>query len=294
MKKKFLILGLLLAMTLACATAQPPAPATSAPSVETLVAGTIQAMTAAAPQVTAAPTAASAPTVNGTAVSFENISFTLPTDAAFSALAGNVPAVMDEMSGSEIPQHVKFELDGYALYDTFFDAQILVYPAPAYAAMNDAAAQSVAALQAIVNGTTAANKDNLPRIVTFNAGQLFAAQIQVVRFANGAGVRSLVEYGQYYATVNNRDLFYQFQGLTSDGKYFILAILPISHPLLAINEKPETVPPTGGLPFPGYDDPDAIAAYYNDATSLLNSAAPNSFQPALTSLDRLIESLNIQ
>ncbi|MBC6940919.1 MAG: hypothetical protein DWB59_13010 [Anaerolineae bacterium] len=52
--------------------------------------------------------------------------------------------------------------------------------------MNDAAAQSIAALQAIINGTTAANKDNLPRIVTFNAGQMFAAQIQVVRFANGS------------------------------------------------------------------------------------------------------------
>ncbi len=83
MKKKFLIVGLLLAMTLACATAQPPAPATSAPSVETLVAGTMQAMTAAA------PTATSAPTVNGTAVSFENISFTLPTDAAFSTSNSN-------------------------------------------------------------------------------------------------------------------------------------------------------------------------------------------------------------
>ncbi|MBC6940918.1 MAG: hypothetical protein DWB59_13005 [Anaerolineae bacterium] len=88
MKKKFLILGLLLAMTLACATAQPPAPATSAPSVETFVAGTIQAM------------AAAAPTVNGTAVSFENISFTLPTDAAFSALAGNVPASNSNWTGT--------------------------------------------------------------------------------------------------------------------------------------------------------------------------------------------------
>jgi len=260
--------------------------------VETLVAGTIQAMTAAAPPNTAAPTV---PAINGSAVSFENVSFSLPADVASSALAGKVPAINEtDWTLDNAPEHIKFQLDGYKLYDTFHDPRILVNPAQEYAAVNEGAGRNIAKLQAILSGSAAPTAENLPAIASFNAGQLFAAQIQVIHFANGSGVRFLTEYGQYYATANNHDLFYQFQGLTSDGKYYVLAILPISHPLLAFDENPETVPPTGGISFPGYDNPDAVNAYYTSVVTLLNSAAPNGFEPSLTSLDGLIESLNIQ
>jgi hypothetical protein len=148
-------------------------------------------------------------------------------------------------------------------------------------------------LQALINGTAAANADNLPHITTFNAAQVFAAQIQTVKFANGSGVRFLTEYAQYVATANNSYLFYNFQGLTDDGKYYILAILPTSHPLLAFDEKPETIVPEGGIPFPGYDNPDAVAPYYDSVVTLLNQQAANSFMPTLTDLDRLIESITI-
>jgi hypothetical protein len=188
---------------------------------------------------------------------------------------------------------VKFEFDNYALYDTFHDAQILVFPAQEYAAMNEGAAANIARLQAIIDGTTAADASNLPHITTFNAGQLFAAQIQVIQFQGGSGVRFLTEYGQYFATANNTDLFYQFQGLTSDGKYYILAILPVSHPLLAVEENPEAYVPEGGIPFPGYENENAVNNYYTDVINLLNSITPDGFTPTLTDLDALIQSITI-
>lgn len=288
MTKRLLILGALLAVMLACAQIQPPPSAAPAQSVETIVAATVQALTAAAPLTSVPPT----PPVNGSAVSFENVTFALPADVADNALAGRVPAYNDaEWGYANAPEHVKFELDGYALYDTFHDPQILVFPAQEYAAINEAAKENIARLQAILNGSAAPTAENLPRVASFNAGQLFAAQIQILHFANGSGVRFLTEYGQDFVTVNNHDLFYQFQGLTSDGKYYILAILPASHPLLAHDDNPETVPPAGGVPFPGYENVGAINTYYADAVNLLNSAAPNSFTPALTSLDALIQSI---
>lgn len=288
MTKRLLILGALLAVMLACAQIQPPPSAAPAQSVETIVAATVQALTAAAPLTSVPPT----PPANGSAVSFENVTFALPADVADNALAGRVPAYNDvEWGYANAPEHVKFELDGYALYDTFHDPQILVFPAQEYAAINEAAKDSMTRLQAILNGSAAPTAENLPRVASFNAGQLFAAQIQILHFANGSGVRFLTEYGQDFVTVNNHDLFYQFQGLTSDGKYYILAILPASHPLLAHDDNPETVPPAGGIPFPGYENVDAITTYYADAANLLNSAAPNSFTPALTSLDALIQSI---
>jgi len=291
MKKLLPILAVGLLILTACA---PTAPATSnGPSVEEIVAATMQALTAAAPP----PASATAP-VDGMAASFQNVSFVLPTGLATNVLSGTVPAVNMPDDGpimANAPEHVKFEFDNYALYDTFHDAQILVFPAQEYAAMNEGAAANIAKLQAIIAGTAAANADNLPHITTFNAAQVFAAQIQTIKFANGSGVRFLTEYAQYVATANNKYLFYNFQGLTDDGKYYILAILPVSHPLLAYDEKHETVIPEGGIPFPGFDNTDASAfdAYYDSVVALLDQQAANSFTPTLTDLDRLIESIVI-
>lgn len=290
MKNKLFVLSAVLLVTLACISAQPTTPAV--PNVETIVAATVQALTFAAPPPTSVPTT---PPANGPVISFENVSFILPEGVATNALSGTIPAANEEPGWGTAPEHIKFELDGYTLYgNTFHKPQILVYPAQEYAALNEGAGRSMERLQAILNGSTAPTAENLPGIAAFNAGQLFAAQIQVIRFANGSGVRFLTEYGQYFATANNVDLFYQFQGLTSDGKYYIIAILPASHPLLAFDEKPETAPPAGGIPFPGYDNESALTTYYTDVVNLLNSAAPESFQPTLLNLDALIQSLSAQ
>ena len=288
MKKIWTILAAGLLLLTACA---PTPPATSdGPSVDDIVAATMQALTAAAPPPT------STQPVDGMAVSFQRFSLVLPNGLATNVLTGSVPAV-NETEGPMVnaPEHVKFEFDNYAIPSTFHDPQILIYPAQEYAAMNDRAAANIAKLQAILNGTAAADADNLPHISIFNAAQVFAAQIQTVKFANGSGVRYLTEYAQYVATVNNNDMFYCFQGLTSDGKYYILAILPASHPLLAYDANPETVIPEGGIPFPGYDNTDASAfdAYYDSVVALLNQQAANSFMPALVSLDKLIESITV-
>jgi hypothetical protein len=296
--KKLLPVILSLLIILACAPfAQPTAPA--GPGVETIVAMTIEALTGAAPPATISPTAPPPPPSaqpNGMAVSYNNVSLFLPQELASNALAGTVPAVPAQPDGpgwDVAPEHIKVQLENYALYNTFHDAYVLIYPAQEYAAVSEGAASSIARLQAILSGAAAPTAENLPHITFFNAAQAFAAQTKTIQFQGGSGVRFLTEYAQYYATANNRDLFYEFQGLTSDGKYYILAILPASHPLLAMDEKPETIIPAGGIPFPGYDDQNALEAYYPAVVNLLNSAAPESFNPTLTILDALIQSISI-
>ncbi len=281
-------------LVIACSLSQTGTPAI--PNAETMVAGTLQAMTPALPLPTTISTAETiaSPQPVGNRVSHANVSFNLPAGVATSALAGTIAAVTGDDPGWGLaPEHIKFELDGYALYNTFHTPQILIYPAQEYAVLNEGAGRSIASLQAILNGSAPANADNLPAIAFFNAGQVFAAQIQVIQFMNGSGVRFLAEYGQYYATANNVDLFYQFQGLTSDGKYYIIAILPVSHPLLAFDENPETIPPAGGITFPGYDDEGALNGYYTNVVNLLNTAAPESYLPMLTDIDALIQSIEI-
>jgi hypothetical protein len=287
------LLFIMLAGSLLLAACIPPEPVTPAgPNVETMVAMTLESLTASAPTISN-PT----PTIaiqNGIVIAYKNVSFILPTGLATNALTGTIPAAIDEDPGWGLaPEHIKIELDGYSLGDTFHEPQFFIFPAQEYAALNEGAGASIARLQALLNGSAALSAENLPHVASFNAGQLFAAQIQLVSFTNGSGVRFLTEYGQYYATANNRDLFYQFQGLTSDGKYYILAILPISHPSLAFDEKPETTIPAGGIPFPGWDNQDAIPVYYTNVVNLLNTAAPDSFRPDLGTLDAMIQSITI-
>jgi hypothetical protein len=292
--KKILFVLLMVILLLACSFSQSITQVV--PNAETMVAGTFQALTAAAPPPNTMPATEPLPSPQpvGNLISFDNINFILPPEVAASALAGTIPAVIGDDPGWGLaPEYIKFELDGYALYNTFHTPQILVYPAQEYAAVNEGAGRSIAALQAILNGSAAPIAQNLPSIASFNAGQLFAAQIQVIQFKNGSGVRFLTEYGQYFATANNVDLFYQFQGLTSDGKYYIIAILPVSHPLLASDENPETIPPAGGVPFPGYDNESVLNTYYTDVVNLLNTAAPESYLPALTHFDALIQSIEV-
>ena len=289
MKKMLLVLMAGLFTLSACLPSQPAA--TAGPGVETIVAATLQSLTSVAPTVTPAP---SSP--NGNAVSFQNVSLVIPTGVATTALTGTVPALAPTTDGpgwDVAPEYIKIKLDNYAQYNTSHEALILVFPAQEYIAVNESAARNIGKLQAILNGSAAATAENLPSIPLFNAAQVFAAQIQTVQFQNGSGVRFLTEYAQYFATANNHDLFYEFQGLTSDGKYYIIAILPTSHPQLAMDPDPALTIPSGGIPFPGYDSQTGIDAYYPAVVSLLNSAAPDSFSPAVPMLDALIQSISI-
>ena len=115
---------------------------------------------------------------------------------------------------------------------------------------------------------------------------LLHTQVAFVDFENGRGVRFLTEYAQYFAPINNTDLFYTFQGLTSDGQYYVAAILPVAHPSL----------PADASQIPG-DDPEAFAdiydTYVNDIALQLAAYDAAEFTPDLALLDAMIASLEV-
>jgi hypothetical protein len=128
----------------------------------------------------------------------------------------------------------------------------------------------------------------------FNAQQVFASNIQVIAFQNGSGLRFLTEYAQYAAPVNNHELFYHFQGVTRDGDYYVIAILPITAPVLAETSDAAEVLPSGGVAYPDINAPNAnVQGYYTAITDLLNAISPDAFSPSLDQLDVLIQSIRI-
>jgi hypothetical protein len=169
-----------------------------------------------------------------------------------------------------------------------------VYPATAYGEMYSGAFESIHRLTNIIYspGTTISS-EKLPAVPFFNAQQVFASNVQLISFQNGKGVRFLTEYAQYAASANNHDLFYQFQGLTDDGAY-IIAILPITVPVLAETSDGGAVLPLGGIPYSYFADPQAdMQGYYTDVTALLNAMPQEAFSPTINKLDLLIQSMKI-
>ena len=288
MKKVWMGWIAILFLTLACGLSAPePAPQTG---VETIVAETLQSITASAVPMTEAPTVS-----EGSVVSANSVKFSIPVGLGTSANVETVAAVNIEEGPTfgQTPAHTKFSLTGYPLQGKFFEAYILVYPTAEYELVNEGAAYNLQKLRAILASPSAPlTKDMLPGITSFNAGMVFTSNMQVISFQNGTGVRFLTQYAQYLAVANNSDLFYEFQGLTHDGKYYIIAILPVNVPFFAADSSfPQTSLPADGIPVIG-DMPDE--AYYTAVVDRLNQTAPEIFTPSILSLDVLIQSILAQ
>jgi hypothetical protein len=81
-------------------------------------------------------------------------------------------------------------------------------------------------------------------------------------------------------------MFYTFQGLTNDGKYYISVIMPVSHPQL----------PASGEEYTGsmddlYED---FMAYLDETLLTLESWQDAEFSPTLVSLDDLVQSIKVR
>ena len=86
--------------------------------------------------------------------------------------------------------------------------------------------------------------------------------------------------------INNYELIYTYQGLTSDGKYYVAAVLPVNHPSLPVDG---TV--TGHEPPEFTSD---FPAYLAGVVKALNPQASYTFTPDLTQLDAMLGSLEIK
>ena len=234
----------------------------------------------------------------GTSVIYEPLSLLIPQQVATGASGKDFPRVDSEEAAwwQLSPGHLQVMLgDYYILQDKFHQPQIYVYPAQDYAELLPTVFENIHRLNNILSNTSAViNPDELPTVPFFNAKHIFASGIEVLSFQNGSGVRFVTQYAQYAAPVNNHELFYQFQGVTDDGAYYIIAIFPVTAPDLAENSDSAAVRPINGIAYPDMSDTNADwDAYYAAVTELLNTTPGDAFNPALGQLDALINSMEI-
>ncbi len=280
MKRLFYSIAMITILLFACsipstptqpAVTQPPVPTT--PPVPT---------SPPVPTITSIPTEPPGVVAN---VTCNELAFYLDPTLASGYNCETIPASTE---GMEItPQYTKLTLQGFVLSDKFWDAHISILPVAQYIPLlPDTIPGQVTALQVLIGGGPAG--DNLPLLPIFNAAQVFHAQYQVTPFGNGSGIRYITLYAQYFAPINNHDLFYTYQGLTTDGLYWVSAILPINNAILPVNA--DTMP--GGVSQEEFAA--NYVSYLTDITNQLNSQPSGSFTPTLAALDALVASITIQ
>jgi hypothetical protein len=238
------------------------------------------------PKVTRTPQPTNTPTPD---VVYHGISFSYPQILASDVKAEVIPASknLEENLGLPYPEHVQFTFSDYVLPNASHKPQIIIYPVSDFKATNEYAEGVIANLQQFLTDKPTVVSGQIPFFPFFNAAQLFKVHIGYLDFQNGAGVRFLTQYGQSATPIDNKGLFYTFQGLTHDGSAYVAAILPVSHPML----------PADGADTWG-DDYEAFANnfadYLRDVEQTLSAQAASSFTPSLSSLDRMIQSLEVK
>ncbi len=248
------------------------------------------------PTITITPTPV--PTIGDTPYQLQQVFFVMPACLSAAPMVSIVPAVLPSANAGPLmvfPQHRQIVLERYPLQQKYFVPLIRVFPVEEFAAMSELSAGSIARMQELLEAQTWQEGDTLPILPGYNMMQVFHAQVKFLDSKNVHGVRWLTELAQYSAPVNNRDLFYTYQGITRDGEYWVSVMLPVNAAYL--QEMPESVEvPDGGLDFPSLTSTireQELESYYTLMLRMLNNTPDGGFTPALNCLDQLVASIAV-
>ena len=137
---------------------------------------------------------------------------------------------------------------------------------------------------------------DIPRLPDYGGIQTFEAKVEAFPFQSGKGVLFLTQGTQEKAIVNNGHLEYDFQGISEDGKYYILAQL--SPKVLFLPDDYHTGK------FEDYAIPDGIIwsksdlkkydEYVAKITKRLEKLSADQYEPDLNEMKKIISTLKIE
>jgi hypothetical protein len=182
----------------------------------------------------------------------------------------------------DAPFYRRVTLQGYPVTNHVHKPQIFIYAVADLPVASDNAFKMADELKTLLQTQKAGDK--LPFLPLITDVQVMHAQVQYLDFKSGKGVRYLTQYNNGMSPVNNHDMFYTFQGLTSDGKFYVAAVLPVTNPDLPADAI------SSGSTLAGKAYLDAVAK----TVELLNQKPTTSFTPDLAKLDALIRSIEVK
>jgi hypothetical protein len=165
------------------------------------------------------------------------------------------------------------------------DAQFLFFPVKDYQMIFEVVVNTIDALQTLLADKPNVLEGEFPFLPPMTASQVFGVQVKYFDFQNGTGVRYITYYSQDVAEITNQNIFYTYQGLTADRKYYVSFVFPVSVSVLPDQDNPEL-------------DQEVFANTYNDylakTSESLNEVSAKDYTPNLTVLDAMIESLVVE
>ena len=185
------------------------------------------------------------------------------------------------------PEHTLITFSGYARTATLHAPSIKLYAVRDLLAFNDLTRMRVEGLRAALS-----ERPTQPRGVVvadiYREAQMLQIQPKYLDFQGGSGVRYITQYvGDSPVPINNRELFYTFQGLSGDGQFLISVILPIAAPGLPDDGSIGVAQLGGALNAPEFQN------YMKQIDGTLGALPAEQFSPGLGGLDQLISSLKI-
>ncbi|NMC52976.1 MAG: hypothetical protein GYA48_05010 [Chloroflexi bacterium] len=254
---------------------------------------TAMAIPAAPVEPTALPTSAPAevpaPDENKRVSNVNGVYFEYPewlaSDVAANIYDAPPPNADDPYFLVEVDHRI-FEFQNYHLEDHFLTPLINIYPLEEFQQVNPGAAAQITLLKDLISwqGLGASRPDGLPFLPIFNAAQSFFTKVEFINTDSVNGLRYLTQYQQATYPIQNGQMIYTFQGITTDGKYYVSAVFPESHAILE-----------------PYDDFEYTAEfeenfmdYLREIGEQLRAEPDESFSPGLDALDGVIESLRVE
>lgn len=124
----------------------------------------------------------------------------------------------------------------------------------------------------------------LPFLPVVPAAQVTRAHAEYVDTGSVQGIRYLTAYRQDASPFLSRDFLFTFQGISSDGQYYISLIAPLETTLFP-SEMPADF---------DYDEFSAnLMTYLDEVVATLNAGTPGDFSPNLSLLDNLVQSMQV-
>ncbi len=157
-----------------------------------------------------------------------------------------LPSEPEPELGGE-PANLRFHLGDDKIENdvTSADRQIVIYPAPAWRDLFVQAGEEkgnpIDRLRSLLAKGSAKVAGEIPILPPAEAVQVLKARVKLLPFKGGKGFAFLTAYAQDDVPVANEDLFYTFQGLTDDGRYWIAFYYPVNASVLpkTIRDSPE-------------------------------------------------------
>lgn len=231
----------------------------------------------------AAPTATSEVNISSQGLSIK-MNFNGVAQGYTSKAIDAVQESADVPSWDVLPAHTILSLTGYPIQNHLMTPQIFIYPSADLSKYNEGAGEQVNNLNILLQNHKEGR--SLPFLPLFNAAQVMHAQVKYLDFINGKGVRFLTQFDQAPLPINNHELFYTFQGLSNDGKYYLAAVLPVNLANLPADERVNE------------KDMDAymnnFMANLNATVAMINQQTASAFSPDLGKLDGMMQSIEIK